>query len=86
MYLWKDSRELHALGYEVLSSRYRTNTDPAYRRHNIITAFSFLGHTRVLNPGDSVKFLASINYDGKAQKNYKNGLAIVQDEEIPVYG
>lgn len=86
LYLWKDSRELRELGYEVLSSRYRTNTDPAYRRHNIITAFSFLGHTRVLNPGDSVKFLASINYDGKAQKNYKNGLAIVQDEEIPVYG
>gem|GEM_PF-4579774 len=45
-----------------------------------------MGHTRVLNPGDSVRFLASINYDGKAQKNYKNGLAIVQDEEIPVYG
>ncbi|HMY80634.1 MAG TPA: VanW family protein [Candidatus Absconditabacterales bacterium] len=86
IYLWKYSSDLVALGYQVVSSRYRTNYDPAYRRHNIFTAFTFLGHIRVLNPGDSFSYLPEINYDEKAKKNYKNGLAIVQDEEIPVYG
>lgn len=86
IYLWKSSDELASLGYWLISSRYRTNTDPAYRRHNIVTAFAYLGHVRVLNPGDSFPYLGSIHYDPKAMKNYKNGLAIVDDDEIPVYG
>lgn len=86
LYLWKNADELRALGYKVISSRYRTNYDAAYRRHNILTAFAYLGHVRVLNPGDSFYYLGSIHYDPKTKKNYKNGLAIVQDEEIPVYG
>lgn len=86
IYLRKSTQDLKDLWYEVLSSRYRTNTDPAYRRHNIVTAFSFLGHTKVLNPGESFWFLASIHYDPKTKKNYKDWLAIVDDEEIPVYG
>jgi len=86
IYLWKSTQDLKDLWYQVVSSRYRTNYDAAYRRHNIITAFGYLGHAKVLNPGDSFNYLASIHYDPKAKKNYKNGLAIVQDEEIPVYG
>ena len=86
LYLWKSASDLKTLWYEVVSSRYRTNYDPAYRRHNIVTAFGYLGHTKVLNPGESFRYLWSIHYDPKAGKNYKNGLAIVDDEEIPVYG
>jgi len=84
--LWKNQEELRLLGYEVVSSRYRTNTDPSYRRHNIVTAFNYLGNIIVLNPGESFDYLASIHYDPKQEKNYKNGLAIVDDAEIPVYG
>lgn len=86
IYLWKNEDELRSLGYEVVSSRYRNNTDPSYRRHNIVTAFNFLGNIIVLNPGDNFNYLDSVHYDPKQEKNYKNGLAIVQDEEIPVYG
>jgi hypothetical protein len=86
IYLRKNTQDLKNIGYQVASSRYRTNYDPSYRRHNIITAFSYLGHIRVLNPGDEFAYLASINYDPKTKKNYKNGLAIVNDDEIPVYG
>lgn len=86
IYLRKNAQDLKDLWYEVLSSRYRTNYDPAYRRHNILTSFWFLGHTRVLNPGESFVFLGSISYDPRSMKNYKSWLAIVEDEEIPVYG
>lgn len=86
IYLWQSAQDLHDLGYKIVSSRYRINYDPAYRRHNIVTAFWFLGHIKVLNPGETFGFLASVNYDPRAQKNYKNWLAIVNDDEIPVYG
>lgn len=85
IYLRKNEQELQSLGYEVVSSRYRSNSDPSYRRHNIVTAFNYLGNIIVLNPWDSFNYLDSINYDPKQEKNYKNGLAIIQDEEIPVY-
>lgn len=86
IYLWKNEQELQSIGYQVVSSRYRTNNDPSYRRHNIYTAFNFLWNIKVLNPWESFNYLWSIHYDPKQGKNYKNGLAIVQDEEIPVYG
>lgn len=86
IYLRKSSQDLIDLGYQVVSSRYRTNYDASYRRHNIITAFQHLGHVRVLNPGDKFAYLASVDYDPKTKKNYKNGLAIVLDDEVPVYG
>lgn len=86
IYLWKNEDELRSLWYKIASSRYRSNNDPAYRRHNIVTAFNSLGNIIVLNPGDSFDYLASIWYDPKQERNYKNGLAIVADEEIPVYG
>lgn len=86
IYLWKSTEDIKALGYQVVSSRYRTNKDPSYRRHNIVTAFNTLGNIRVLNPGGHINFLESIHYDEKEKRNYKEWLAIVQDEEIPVYG
>lgn len=86
LFLRKSTADLEALGYEVVSSRYRTNNDAAYRRHNIITAFKFLGHVRVLNPGESIHYLKDAQFDERARKNYKNGLAIVSNDEISVYG
>lgn len=86
IYLRKNEQEIQSIGYQVVSSRYRTNNDPSYRRHNIKTSFNFLWNIRVLNPWESFNYLWSIHYDPKQEKNYKNGLAIVQDEEIPVYG
>lgn len=86
MFLRKNTADLEALGYQVVSSRYRTNYDAAYRRHNIITAFKFLGHIRVLNPGESIRYLKDAQFDERGRKNYKNGLAIVSNDEISVYG
>ena len=86
IYLWKSTDDITALWYQIVSSRYRVNRDPSYRRHNIVTAFNTLGNIRVLNPGSHINFLESIHYDEKEKRNYKEWLAIVQDEEIPVYG
>jgi hypothetical protein len=86
MYLFTSIWDLEALGYEMVSHRVRTNKDPAYRRHNILTAFKFLWHVIVLNSGDSVWVLRDIGYDPIAQRNYMEGKAIVDDEEIPNYG
>ncbi len=86
IYLWKTTDDLKELWFEVVSSRYRVNKDPAYRRHNIVTAFKYLWHIKVLNPGAHFTFLGSIQYDESKRVNYKEWLAIVDDEEIPVYG
>ena len=86
IFLRKSTADLEALGYEVVSSRYRANRDAAYRRYNILTAFAFLGHTKVLNPGESIRYLKDVQFDERSRKNYKNGLAIVSDDEISVYG
>ncbi len=86
IYLFVQAWDLEVLGYEMVSHRVRTNHDPAYRRHNILTAFNFLWHVMVLNSGDSVGVLRDIGYDPIAQRNYMEGRAIVDDEEIPNYG
>ena len=86
IYLFMQAWDLEALWYEMVSHRVRINKDPAYRRHNILTVFNFLWHVMVLNPGDSVGILRDIGYDPVAQRNYMEGKAIVDDEEIPNYG
>lgn len=86
LFLRKSTADLEDLGYEVVSSRYRINTDEAYRRYNIKVAFAFLWNIRVLNPGENIRYLEDVQFDERTRKNYKNGLAIVSDDEISVYG
>ncbi len=86
MYLFKNTEDLQALGYEVVSHRTRTNTDAGYRRKNIATAFSEIGHVRVLNPGDEISYMEDSNFDPYEQKLYEEGFVIFLDEEVEDYG
>jgi vancomycin resistance protein YoaR len=45
-----------------------------------------LKYVRIVLPGEEFKFLQSAQYDGREQKNYMNGYAIIENEEIKVYG
>jgi VanW like protein len=84
--LFQSADDLKQLGYDVVSYRSRVNTDKAYRRENIQTAFAFFGPIRVINPGEVVSYYKNIWYDPTAKKNYKDGLIIKEDKEIKEYG
>jgi len=84
--LFKSTQDLQSLWYEVSSHRSRFNYDEAYRRTNIATAFSKIGHIRVLNPGQKFSFLEESQFDPSAQAIYQNGKVIFLDEEVDDYG
>jgi len=70
IFLFKDSDDLEALGYEVVSWRTRVNYDKWYRRFNISTAFWNIGNTKIIMPGHSFSFLKNIHYSSRTS-NYK---------------
>ena len=86
LYLFKNSSDLEALWYEVVTHRTRTNADAEYRRENIATAFEQIGNLRVLNPWQTISYLQDSNFDMQQQQLYRNGKAIFLDEEIEAYG
>jgi len=84
--LFKNTEDLEALGYQVVSHRVRINSDTGYRRANIAQAFNQIGHVRVLNPGDEISYLEDSNFDPYTQALYEDGLVINMDEEVEEYG
>lgn len=86
IHLFRSTQDLQALWYSLVSHRTRTNTDEAYRRINISTAFDQIGHVRVLNPGDEISFMEDSNFDPGAQQLYQDGFVIFLDEEVEDYG
>lgn len=86
LYLFKNQWDLESLGYEIVSSRTRTNNDKDYRRFNIMTAFAKMGNVFVLNPGQEIRYLRDIEFDNGPRLNYQFWLSIIGDEEISDYG
>ncbi len=86
IYLFKTTKDLQDLWYTVVSYRTRMNKDEGYRRTNISQAFKLLKYVKVLNPGEELLYLRDIQYDGRQQKNYLNWYAIIENDEIKVYG
>ncbi len=84
--LFRNTKDLENLWYTVVSHRTRINKDEAYRRTNISQAFKLLSYVRIILPGEQFEFLKNAQYDGKEQKNYLNGYAIIENDEIKVYG
>ena len=86
VYLFKNANDLFNIGYTPVSRRNRKNSDENSRRWNISTAFKKFGNVRVINPWDTFSYMDNIDFDSWVGKNYKNGYAIVNWEEIMVYG
>jgi hypothetical protein len=86
LYLFKNKEDLDVLWYSLVSNRERINTDVAYRRFNIKTAFEQIWPVRVLMPGESLSFLKDSNFDMEHKKIYKRGKVIASDIEVDDYG
>jgi hypothetical protein len=86
LYLFKNKEDLDMLWYDLVSNRERINTDVAYRRFNIKTAFDHIWPVRVLMPWESLSFLEDSNFDMEHKKIYKRGKVIASDIEVDDYG
>lgn len=86
VYLFKNKEDLQKLWYSLVSNRARTNTDQAYRRFNIKTAFDAIWPVRVLLPGTSLSFLTESHFDIDRKELYKWWKVISSDEEVDDYG
>lgn len=84
--LFKETSDIAWLGYSVVSHRKRFNNDQAYRRFNIATAFEKIWPVRVINPGETLSYLDTIQFDADNQHTYLSGKVIYLDEEIDEYG
>jgi hypothetical protein len=87
IYLFKSNEDLYKLWYEVVSYRYRTSHDAAYRRYNISLAFSMLGNIRIINPHETFSFQNTIRNVDQANLwwNFKVWFAIVGGVNVPLY-
>lgn len=86
LYFFKNTYDLYHMWYQVISHRNRINKDKDYRRYNISQSFKLLWNVRVLLPQDLFKFLETAQYDGREEKNYKEGYVIIEGEEVKEYG
>ncbi len=85
IFLFKSTEDLQSLGLWLVSHRSRVNNDVPYRRKNIATSFSQIGHVRVLNPWDELSYLEDSQFDPYEQQLYEVGYVIAQDIEKKEY-
>ena len=86
VYLFRTVQDLYDMWYKVVSHRTRTNTDKAYRRHNIATALKEFGSVRLVQPWEELSFIEEIGYDPLEQELYKKWFTVVLDEDQTEYG
>ncbi len=86
IYLRKQPNDLSQLGYRIVSHRTRTTRDQPYRLHNIQTSLASIGYVRVIQPGETVRFLSSIGFDPRIQRKYKAWYGIFGNTEALIYG
>lgn len=85
VYLFKSKEDLNKLWYTLVSNRERVNSDEAYRRFNIKTAFDNIWPVRILMPGESLSFLDASHFDMDKKSLYKWWKVISSDEEVDDY-
>jgi vancomycin resistance protein YoaR len=86
VFLFKTRDDLDALGYEVVSHRWRTNKDSSFRRKNIASSFHHIGNIRIIMPGETIDFLTAAEYDEDRQENYEIGYVLIDGKEEKGYG
>jgi len=89
LFMFKNEQDLRGLWYELISWKSRINTDPDYRRHNIMTAFSNIGNVRLIKPGEIFSLTHELHYSpyaGDGSKPFVDGYATLGGVVEMVYG
>ncbi len=87
IFLFRNEQDLRDLWYELVSRKSRINTDPDYRRRNIMAAFHNIGNVRLVMPGETFSTLRELHYNpGMWEFMYMSGYAILWAGVKLVYG
>lgn len=89
LFMFKNEQDLRDLWYELISWKTRINTDPDYRRHNIMTAFANIGNVRLIMPNETFSLGHELHYtpySDEEKKPYLNGYATFGNSARMVYG
>lgn len=89
LFMFKNEQDLRDLWYELISWKTRINTDPDYRRHNIMTAFNNIGNVRLIMPNQTFSIARELHYSPNAsdgKKAFVDGYATFGNGARMVYG
>ncbi|MFA6256556.1 MAG: VanW family protein [Candidatus Absconditabacterales bacterium] len=87
IFLFKNEQDLRDLGYELISWKTRTNTDPDYRRYNISTAFYNIGNVRLILSDEVFSLAHEFHYSASDGKRvYTYGYATIGGVPKKIYG